>query len=172
MELYQSVIALSGEQRRAGVGLSPSPFPSPLSCGSISRRGATGSALLSITSISFRTPGTSERRESSEAIWPAVLQQARDRGRPIGWLLLSCHFRLYARRHCYLSLFIFRLLNYIPINNACLPTALFTIPSTPREEPSFYSRPLTNRYSSRGSSRERGGPPSGSPFFSHGGDGL
>lgn len=33
-------------------------------------------------------------------------------------------------------LFIFRLLNYIAINNACPPTALFTIPSTPREESS------------------------------------
>jgi len=41
----------------------------------------------------------------------------------MGWLLLSCHFRLSGRRHCYLPLFISRLLNYILINNA-LPTAL------------------------------------------------
>jgi len=39
----------------------------------------------------------------------------------MGWLLLSCHFRLSGRHHRYISLFIFRLLNYIPINNA-LPT--------------------------------------------------
>jgi len=36
----------------------------------------------------------------------------------MGWLLLSCHFRLSGRRHCYLPLFISRLLNYILINNA------------------------------------------------------
>lgn len=53
----------------------------------------------------------------------ALLEDAERR--PMGWLLLSCHFRLSGRRHRYISLCssLFRLLNYIPINNA-LPAYL------------------------------------------------
>lgn len=52
--------------------------------------------------------------------WQSSRRGARrdTQGRPMGWLLLSCHFRLSGRRHRYLPLFISRLLNYIPINNA------------------------------------------------------
>lgn len=107
-----------------------------LSRDSISRRGATGSASLSITSISFRTPGISRGRGTGAArpgaIWLAALLEDTEKdaeGQPMGWLLLSCHFRLSGRHHRYISLFIFRLLNYIPINNALpTPTSLFTIP--------------------------------------------
>lgn len=100
-----------------------------LSRDSISRRGATSSALLSITSISFRTPGIGRGGSAGALPGPYGWQSSRrgakrDTGtRPMGWLLLSCHFRLSGRHHRYLPLFISRLLNYIPINNA-LPTLL------------------------------------------------
>lgn len=111
-----------------------------------------GSALLSITSISFRTPPWNLPRWRLEPYGFAALLEDAER-RPMGWLLLSCHFRLSGRRHRHISLCssLLRLLNYIPINNAlpaCLPTlspaSLFTVPSAaPREDfPSPGSRQI------------------------------
>lgn len=87
--------------------------------------------MLSITSISFRTPGISRGGGAGAwpgAIWLAVLLEDRgkEREREIGagsanrmaatFMPLSA-FRPARHRWC-ISLFIFRLLNYIPINNA------------------------------------------------------
>lgn len=96
-----------------------------LSRDSISRRGATGSALLSPLLPYHFAPPESCRGGGAEAQpgpygWQFSWRTGRKRdtrGRPIGWLLLSCHFRLSGRRVTGISQFIFRLLNYIPINN-------------------------------------------------------
>lgn len=97
-----------------------------LSRDSISRRGATGSASLSITSISFRTPGISRGggAGAARAIWLAALLEDTERHRGTANRMAVTFMPLSAFRPAspvYISLFIFRLLNYIPINNA-LPT--------------------------------------------------
>lgn len=142
-ELYQSVIALSCDGVVA------------LSRDSISRRGRNRAPLCSpLLPYHFALPSSLPRNLPRWRLEPyglaALLEDAERR--PMGWLLLSCHFRLSGRRHRYISLCssLFRLLNYIPINNALpaylplFPPTLFTIPSTaPREDsPSPGSRQI------------------------------
>lgn len=116
-ELYQSVIALSRQCAAASlrfyratqspVEAQPAPLRSP---------------LLPYHFAPPESPEVAAQERPGPYGWLLSWRTQKDtEGQPIGWLLLSCHFRLSGRRHRYISLFIFRLLNYIPINNA-LPT--------------------------------------------------
>lgn len=100
----------------------------PLSRDSISRRGRNRAPLCSpLLPYHFALPSPLPRNLPRWLLEPyglaAFLEDAKRR--PMGWLLLSCHFRLSGRRHRYISpcSSLFRLLNYIPINNA-LPAYL------------------------------------------------
>lgn len=134
MELYQSVIACAGTGRGVVLlFLLSSRVNLPWR-----RHSHRLSPLLPYHFTPPENLGAARawRRSSSREPYGRLFSARRQRqGWPIGWLLLSCHFRLSASRHRYLPVFIFRLLNYFPINNACQPTGLFTIPTNPREEP-------------------------------------
>ena len=128
MELYQSVIA-NVQQASALLFLLSCRVNLPW------RRQPQGhGTLLSITSISFRTPvggpgGWQVWRRSSERgdqpygrLFSATPET---RGGQWGW---RCYFHAtfdFPLRVTDISLFIFRLLNYNAINNACPPTAAY-----------------------------------------------
>jgi len=139
--LYQSVIALSCRcaaallrfyrATQSPVEAQPAPLRSP---------------LLPYHFAPPESPEVAAQERSGPYGWLLSWRTQKDTEKqPMGWLLLSCHFRLSGRHHRYISLFIFRLLNYIPINNALPTPDEFIYHSTGSTAGEFFSRKLSNR---------------------------